>query len=198
MMKIITTDKLKQSYRNTSKNTTTYKLLQNQLATLKKMAHPHISPLYDLVIDPYSNVFLISRYVPHITMQGMLEKGIKIVPDKARRYFQQLIFAIDYCHTYAGIVHRNICLQNIMINENDDVLLSDIGYAFLLEDEEGSANMNGAIYYKAPELMKEGYYRNEKTDIWAAGVSLYYMIEGTLPFLGASLEHLNFAVTNAK
>lgn len=87
------------------------------------------------------------------------------------------MLAMEYCHENAGIIHRDIKPENILLDENDDVKLSDFGVSFMMEngiDEMG--NSAGSYYYYSPEACLGSAYKGRKSDIWACGVTLYFML----------------------
>lgn len=101
-----------------------------------------------------------------------------------RKYFRQLISAVEYCHENARIIHRDIKPENILIDENDDIKLSDFGVSFMIEqngtdDLESSA---GSYYYYSPEACIGTTYKGKKSDLWACGITLYFIVYKRYPF----------------
>lgn len=94
-----------------------------------------------------------------------------------------MISTIEYCHENAKIIHRDIKPENILIDENDNIKLSDFGVSFIMDngtdDMQSSA---GSYYYYSPEACIGASYKGKKSDIWACGVTLYYMIYKQCPF----------------
>lgn len=126
-------------------------------------------------------MYLITEFVKNGTLQHRCEKGLNI--DQIRRYFRQLILAIEYCHENAGIIHRDIKPENILIDESDNVKLSDFGVSFMMEngmDDIGTSA--GSYYYYSPEACLGSVYKGRKSDIWACGVTLYNMLYRKFPF----------------
>ncbi len=105
--------------------------------------------------------------------------------------------ALDYCHTSAGIIHRDIKPENILIDENNNVKLADFGVAHMMDngndDLETSA---GSYYYTAPEACLGSKFKGRKTDIWACGVTLYYMLVLKHPFIATQISELYKKVIN--
>ena len=94
-----------------------------------------------------------------------------------RKYFRQLILAVEYCHESAKIIHRDIKPDNILLDENDEVKLSDFGVSYIMENGQDDIGTSaGSYYYFSPEACLGSTYKGRKSDIWACGVTLYYMI----------------------
>lgn len=101
---------------------------------------------------------------------------------RVRRYFFQLISAIGHCHANF-IAHRDLKLENILINKTNEVKLIDFGFADFMRT--GRRTFCGSMYYVSPEILKgDGDYSSVKSDIWALGIILYAMFTGRLPFGG--------------
>ena len=189
IVSVISKDKIKPAY--IAKNKTVSRLLDNQIAVMKKIRHPNILSLYDVVIDPDCDlVYLASEYRPGVTTYSFLEQSPIVKMDQLRKYTRQLVDAIDFCHNTAGILHRNINLKNILLTNSDDILVSNVGHSFLLNLEQMSANIKENILFTAPELYKDESSWSYSTDIWALGVCLYFMAEGAFPFNGHNADQL--------
>ena len=104
-----------------------------------------------------------------------------------RLYFIDMIKALCYCHKIIKVIHRDIKPDNMMINHNNEAVLIDFGVSAIVEGQEDDTvkeNLGSYIFF-APEMFarkaNRAKIRGEKTDIWALGVTLYYMLSGVYP-----------------
>jgi serine/threonine protein kinase len=102
--------------------------------------------------------------------------------DKVQKIFAQLVGAVAYVHN-KSCVHRDLKLENILLDKNENVKLCDFG--FTREYEGKSSYLQtfcGTICYSAPEMLKGEKYAGEKVDVWSLGIILYALLAGELPF----------------
>ena len=97
-----------------------------------------------------------------------------------------MLKALHYCHQVVKVIHRDIKPDNIVLNHNNEAILIDFGVCAIVEDKENDSlqNNNGSWMFWAPEMFnkKKGEsVRGEKTDIWALGVTFYYIMAGKYP-----------------
>lgn len=106
----------------------------------------------------------------------------KLPVDKVQKSFTQLVGAVAYVHQQ-NCVHRDLKLENILLDKNENVKLLDFGFA---REYEGKTNylqtFCGTICYSAPEMLKGEKYAGEKVDVWSLGIILYALLCGELPF----------------
>lgn len=116
----------------------------------------------------------------------------------ARTYFRQLISALKYCHS-KNIAHRDLKLENLLLDRNYVLKLSDFGFARSIAiNTSGKHSSNvclsktfcGSNAYASPEILQQIPYDPISSDIWATGVILFAMIFGRLPFDDRSLPIL--------
>jgi serine/threonine protein kinase len=103
-------------------------------------------------------------------------------PEKVQKIFAQLVGAVAYVHNMS-CVHRDLKLENILLDKNENVKLCDFG--FTREYEGKSSYLQtfcGTVCYSAPEMLKGEKYAGEKVDVWSLGVILYALLTGELPF----------------
>ncbi|GAB1202733.1 hypothetical protein APSETT445_001354 [Aspergillus pseudonomiae] len=102
--------------------------------------------------------------------------------DKVKRIFTQLVGAVAYVHS-KSCVHRDLKLENILLDKHENVKLCDFGFT---REYEGKASylqtFCGTICYSAPEMLKGEKYAGEKVDVWSLGIILYALLAGELPF----------------
>lgn len=106
----------------------------------------------------------------------------KLPVDKVQKSFTQLVGAVAYVHQQR-CVHRDLKLENILLDKHENVKLLDFGFA---REYEGKTNylqtFCGTICYSAPEMLKGEKYAGEKVDVWSLGIILYALLCGELPF----------------
>lgn len=102
--------------------------------------------------------------------------------EKVKRIFTQLVGAVAYVHS-KSCVHRDLKLENILLDKNENVKLCDFGFT---REYEGKASylqtFCGTICYSAPEMLKGEKYAGEKVDVWSLGIILYALLAGELPY----------------
>lgn len=121
----------------------------------------------------------------HLTSKGRLQEN------EARKYFRQLISAMDHCHL-ANVVHRDLKLENLLLNSSKGLLISDfgLGRTFSSDNPELMRTFCGTPNYAAVELISGIPYVGVKSDIWAMGVVLFILASGDPPFYGSNLSSL--------
>ncbi|XP_004697659.1 testis-specific serine/threonine-protein kinase 5-like [Echinops telfairi] len=102
--------------------------------------------------------------------------------DEARRLFRQLVSAVAHCHS-SGIVHRDLKCENILLDEQGLLKLTDFGFANCSGLKNALlSTFCGSVAYTAPEILMSKKYAGERADLWSLGVILYAMVTGKLPF----------------
>ncbi|KAI3917561.1 hypothetical protein MKW98_021323 [Papaver atlanticum] len=117
----------------------------------------------------------------------------------ARHLFQQLLLVIMYCHEN-GVIHRDLKPENILLATKGSyfsIKLTDFGFATYIQPEEKLRGVFGTRFYIAPEILTGKEY-NQTADIWSAGVILYILLSGKVPFWGATEETTFDAIMAAK
>jgi len=99
----------------------------------------------------------------------------------ARKIFQQIIFGVEYLHTHQ-VCLRDLKLENILLDEENNVKLADFGLSNIMRDGIFLYSSCGSPNYAAPELINGKYYNGSSIDIWSCGVILYTLLTGMLPF----------------
>ncbi|KAG7944349.1 hypothetical protein I3843_15G096000 [Carya illinoinensis] len=121
-----------------------------------------------------------------------LEHKFKFNEDEACRYFQQLINAIDYCHS-RGIYQRNLKPENFLLDAYGNLKLSDFGSSALSQQVK-----DDGLNYVAPEILNDRGYDGTMVDVWSCGVILFVLIAGYLLFDDSNLMNLYKKVLAAK
>lgn len=153
--------------------------VDREIENFRKCNHPNICQLFD-VVRTGGWVYITMEYVCGGPLSQWLLNG-PASDSFAHHIFTQLISAIEYIHTEWRIVHRDLKLENIMLDDDRNVKLIDFGFSKELDEEVHKGTACGSPAYAAPEIIKREEY-GFPVDIWAAGVILYVMVVGRLPF----------------
>ena len=167
----------KQLYKNDLLSLTRF---NKELQIIKKVKHPNIVKLLE-IIETNLKIYLIFEYYPH-NLLNYIESEKKFSENKARFYFQQLISALNYLHLM-NISHRNIKPENILLDEKY-TKIKITGFEVSTFCKTGSLLNSpvGTLIYAPPEMILSQKYKGELNDIWDAGIVLYAMVCGNLPF----------------
>lgn len=146
------------------------------------MDHPNIVKILD-VIETNNHVNIIMEYISGIPLSTYLkgQPNSKIAERDARRIFQPLVDSVRYLHSMK-VSHRDIKLENILLDGRLSPKLIDFGFATCILDKVKI--FCGTPSYMAPEIVLKTEYRGEPADVWAMGVLLYVMLTGIFPFKG--------------
>lgn len=147
----------------------------------RQFHHPHIARLYEVIVTE-NMVWLALEYCPGDELFNYLIQNGPLAIEKAQRIFTQLVGAVAYVHL-KSCVHRDLKLENILLDKSENVKLCDFGFT---REYEGKSNylqtFCGTVCYSAPEMLKGEKYAGEKVDVWSLGIILYALIAGELPF----------------
>ncbi|OQE25430.1 hypothetical protein PENSTE_c006G00341 [Penicillium steckii] len=147
----------------------------------RQFLHPHIARLYEVVVTE-ELVWLVLEFCPGDELYNYLLNNGPLPVDKVKRIFTQLVGAVAYVHS-KSCVHRDLKLENILLDKHENVKLCDFGFT---REYEGKASylqtFCGTICYSAPEMLKGEKYAGEKVDVWSLGIILYALLAGELPY----------------
>ncbi|KAJ9267333.1 hypothetical protein DTO195F2_566 [Paecilomyces variotii] len=147
----------------------------------RQFLHPHIARLYEVIVTE-KLAWLVLEYCPGDELYNYLLNHGPLPVDKVQRIFAQLVGAVCYVHS-KQCVHRDLKLENILLDKHENVKLCDFGFT---REYEGKASylqtFCGTICYSAPEMLKGEKYAGEKVDVWSLGIILYALLAGELPF----------------
>ena len=105
----------------------------------------------------------------------------KLGEDRGRRFFQQIVCAVEYCHRHK-IVHRDLKPENLLLDESLNVKIADFGLSNIMTDGNFLKTSCGSPNYAAPEVISGKLYAGPEVDVWSCGVILYVLLVGRLPF----------------
>ena len=153
-----------------------------EIEILKKLDHPHIVKLFE-TIDSSKFFHLILEYVPGTSLYMYLKSKPNHLLEEleAKRIFRQVLSALDYIHSQ-NIAHRDIKLDNILLDAKNNVKIIDFGFSTMNSHDEKTRVFCGTPSYMAPEIVGRKDYYGLQADIWALGILLYAMLCGKMPF----------------
>ncbi|CAD6937009.1 unnamed protein product [Tilletia caries] len=153
--------------------------VKREIQYLKLLRHPHIIKLYEVISTP-SDIIMVIEYAGGELFEYIVERG-RMPENDARRFFQQIICAMEYCHRHK-IVHRDLKPENLLLDEFMNVKIGDFGLSNIMTDGDFLKTSCGSPNYAAPEVISGKLYAGPEIDIWSCGVILYVMLCGSLPF----------------
>ncbi|MGX9133617.1 Stk1 family PASTA domain-containing Ser/Thr kinase [Rummeliibacillus sp. JY-2-4R] len=171
-----------------------HRRFQREALSATSLTHPNIVSIYDVGEDGDMH-YLVMEYVKGQTLKQYIQKYAPLSATKCVDIMKQLTSGIAHAHQNQ-IIHRDIKPQNILMDENDNVKITDFGIAMALEDTSFTRTNSvlGTVHYLSPEQARGGT-ATKKSDIYSLGIVLYELLTGHLPFSGESavaiaLKHL--------
>ncbi|KAG7275907.1 hypothetical protein CRUP_011357 [Coryphaenoides rupestris] len=170
--------------------------IYREVQIMKLLNHPHIIKLYQ-VMETKDMLYIVTEYAKNGEMFEHLTSSGRMSEDEARKKFWQILTAVDYCHRH-HIVHRDLKMENLLLDTNMNIKLADFGFGNFYNAGEPLATCCGSPPYAAPEVFEGKEYEGPQLDIWSLGVVLYILVCGSLPFDGHSLPVLRQRVTEGR
>lgn len=135
------------------------------------------------------NSYLILEHVSGGELFDYLVKKGRLTPKEARRFFRQIISALDFCHKHS-ICHRDLKPENLLLDDKNNIKIADFGMASLQVDGAMLETSCGSPHYACPEVIRGEKYDGRRADVWSTGVILYALLVGALPFDDDNLRQL--------
>uniref|UniRef100_M1A013 non-specific serine/threonine protein kinase n=1 Tax=Solanum tuberosum TaxID=4113 RepID=M1A013_SOLTU len=157
--------------------------IKREIRTLKVLKHPNVVRLYE-VLASKTKIYMVLEYVNGGELFDRIASKGKLSETQGRKLFQQLIDGVSYCHD-KGVFHRDLKLENVLIDGGRNIKISDFGLSALpqhLRDDGLLHTTCGSPNYVAPEVLSNRGYNGATSDTWSCGVILYVILTGFLPF----------------
>ena len=160
------------------------------------LSHPNIVAVYDVSRSDENN-YIVMELIDGISLKQYMEKkGNKLNWREALHFITQIVKALGHAHS-RGIIHRDIKPHNVMVLRDGSVKVADFGIARLANASSSTLTKDtlGSVHYISPEQAR-GSHIDARSDLYSAGVVLYEMITGRLPFEGdtpvsVAIQHIN-------
>ncbi|TKY47613.1 CBL-interacting protein kinase 2 [Spatholobus suberectus] len=163
---------------------------KREISIMRLVKHPNVLQLYE-VLATKTKIYFVIEYAKGGELFNKVAKG-RLNEDRARKYFQQLISAVDFCHS-RGVYHRDLKPENLLLDENGVLKVADFGLSALVESHRQDNMLHtvcGTPAYVAPEVISRKGYDGAKADVWSCGVILFVLLAGHLPFYDLNLMSL--------
>ncbi|KAL6967795.1 CBL-interacting serine/threonine-protein kinase 14 [Sarracenia purpurea var. burkii] len=156
--------------------------VKREIFIMRRLRHPNIVKLFE-VLATKTKIYFVMEFVKGGELFAKVSKG-RFTEDVSRKYFQQLISAVGYCHS-RGVFHRDLKPENLLLDENGDLKVSDFGLSAVTDQIRHDGLLHtlcGTPAYVAPEILAKKGYDGAKVDVWSCGVILFVLAAGYLPF----------------
>lgn len=174
-------------------NPTVKDQLKHEINVHRKLRHAHIVRMFSYYFTRDSLV-IVMELCPKGSIRDRLERDGPFPESRASRYIRQTARAIQYLHANQ-VAHRDIKLENILLDSKGVVKLADFGWS-ILTDEKTRRTVCGTLDYLSPEMLAGCH--TSKTDVWSLGVGLVEMITGSPPFYNASEQETVRSIKEAE
>ncbi|KAK6245822.1 hypothetical protein SCA6_008912 [Theobroma cacao] len=175
--------------------------IKREISIMKLVRHPYVVRLHEasnLVIASRTKIYIILEFITGGELFDKIVHNGRLSEAEARRYFQQLIDGVEYCHS-KGVYHRDLKPENLLLDSQGNLKISDFGLSAL--PEQGVSLLRttcGTPNYVAPEVLSHKGYDGAVADVWSCGVILYVLMAGYLPFDELDLTTLYSKIERAE
>ncbi|KAL2103776.1 hypothetical protein ACEWY4_000644 [Coilia grayii] len=162
--------------------------IQREIEIVSHLSHPNIIQMHE-VFECRDKIVIVMEYASGGELYDYVQQRQRLSETEARNLFRQITSAVHYCHK-SGVVHRDLKLENILLDQNMTVKLADFGLSNHYERGRMLDTFCGSPLYASPEIINGQPYQGPEVDCWALGVLLYALVHGSMPFNGASYSGL--------
>eukprot|EP01134_Creolimax_fragrantissima_P003559 CFRG3559T1 len=157
------------------------KEILSEIRALRSLKHPNIVRLYD-VIETDRAIILVLELLEGGELFDYIMARTHLSEKDARPFARQILAGLFYCHNQR-VVHRDLKLENMLLDSNGRIKIADFGYSNIYNTEAGLMDtFVGSAAYAAPEILANEQYVGPATDVWSFGVVLYSLLSGKQPF----------------
>lgn len=175
------------------KKRTAFDSVLDEVALLSRAQHPNIIYLYEVIDSPEGRKTYL---VMELASKGSLQSLLPLPETQAKAYFTQIVLGVEYLHEVVQVVHRDLKPENILIDSNNVIKICDFGSAQALQKPDDTfSNTPGTPVFQSPEQWGgTTEFLGKPLDIWALGVTLYYMLFNKPPFAARRLSDLQMSI----
>ncbi|CAI2362319.1 unnamed protein product [Moneuplotes crassus] len=161
---------------------------------LKKTRHSNVIRLFE-VFESTNHFLIVMEYAGRgDLLQHVKNKG-RLREKEARHFFKNILYGLGHCHC-RSVLHRDVKLDNILIDEKKGVKICDFGVSKIIKKNQKINEQCGTPAYIAPEIIADKGYYGFYVDIWSLGILLYAMVCGAVPFKAGNMQELYENIIN--
>jgi serine/threonine-protein kinase len=162
--------------------------------TAARLSHPNLVNVFDQGTDGQTT-FLVMEYVSGITLRDALKEYGPLPAIRALEMLAQILSGLATAHR-AGILHRDLKPDNVLLADDGRVKLGDFGLARAISEQTNGGDLVGTIAYLSPELVTRGQ-ADARSDVYAAGILLFELLTGRQPFEGEQAVQIAYQHANS-
>ncbi|XP_008412088.1 NUAK family SNF1-like kinase 1 [Poecilia reticulata] len=162
--------------------------IQREIEITSSLRHSNIIRFLE-VFESRDKIVIVMEYASRGELYDYIQERKRLPETEARSIFRQIASAVHYCHKN-GVVHRDLKLENILLDQDLNVKLADFGLSNNFQTGSLLQTYCGSPLYAAPEIVKGLPYTGPEVDCWALGVLLYALVYSSMPFDGANHKKL--------
>ncbi|XP_065022198.1 CBL-interacting protein kinase 8-like isoform X3 [Musa acuminata AAA Group] len=171
--------------------------IKREISIMKLVRHPYVVRLHE-VLASRTKIYIILEFITGGELFDKIIHHGKLSEAESRRYFQQLIDGVQYCHS-KGVYHRDLKPENLLLDSQGNLKISDFGLSAMpVQGVSLLRTTCGTPNYVAPEVLSHKGYNGAIADIWSCGVILYVLLAGYLPFDEVDLTTLYSKIEKAE
>ncbi|KAH8284174.1 hypothetical protein KR054_011661 [Drosophila jambulina] len=162
--------------------------IRREVQIMSSVHHPNIIHIYE-VFENREKMVLVMEFAAGGELYDYLSERKVLSEEEARRIFRQVATAVYYCHKHK-ICHRDLKLENILLDEKGNAKIADFGLSNVFDDQRLLGTFCGSPLYASPEIVEGTPYQGPEVDCWSLGVLLYTLVYGSMPFDGSNFKRL--------
>ncbi|XP_047427695.1 NUAK family SNF1-like kinase 1 [Mugil cephalus] len=170
--------------------------IQREIEITSSLRHSNIIRFHE-VFESRDKIVIVMEYASRGELYDYIQERRRLPETEARSIFRQITSAVHYCHK-TGVVHRDLKLENILLDQDLNVKLADFGLSNNFKRGTLLQTYCGSPLYAAPEIVKGLPYQGPEVDCWALGVLLYALVYSSMPFDGASHTKLTEQISQGR
>ena len=162
-----------------------------------KLSHPNVVSVFDQGQDregPNSRPYIVMEYVEGQTLRDMINREAPMPPKRALEIMEPVLAALAIAHN-AGLVHRDVKPENVLISDRGQIKVADFGLAKAVSSQSNTATQGlviGTVSYLPPELVMSGH-ADARSDVYSAGIVLFELLTGRKPHTGDTPIQIAYA-----